>query len=340
MNISVIIPLYNAERFIEKALESCLQFQEIKEIIVVDDGYQDNAKQIVKEYSGNFPQIKLFQHPNNENRGAGASRNVGLEKATQEFIAFLDADDYFLPNRFDAEKVLFKNPEIDGVYGAIGVHFYNETGKENFIQKFKIENYEEAENYLTTVPHEIPPKDLFQHLWGIEKKFLGYFSLDGLTVKTKVIRENQLRFNEKLRLHQDTEFISKLAFVSNLATGNYKEAVAIRGVHDENRYISNVDNRKVLKNRYLLYSEAKEWLVQKNPEKEILQHFEVNADYFDFKLSDFWVRKKKYLSYISKYKNFLKRDDFPLDHIHRNLFKNYPLQKFYLEALFLYRKLF
>jgi glycosyltransferase involved in cell wall biosynthesis len=60
------------------------------------------------------------------NHGAGATRNLGIEKASQNFIAFLDADDYYLPNRFDAEKELFKNSEIDGIFGAIGVEYLTE----------------------------------------------------------------------------------------------------------------------------------------------------------------------------------------------------------------------
>lgn len=340
LNISVIIPLYNAEQFIAKALESCLQFSEIKEILVIDDGYKDKAREIVEQYAQDHFEIKLFQHPNRENRGAGASRNLGLKNATQEYIAFLDADDYFLPNRFDAEKLLFKNPDVEGVYGAIGVHFYNQIGRENFIKKFKIKEKDDPEDYLTTVNRNINPEDLFFHLWGIEKEFLGYFSLDGLTIKKTVIQEHQLFFNENLRLHQDTEFISKLAYVARLHTGNFKEAVAVRGVHEKNRYVSNDDDRKVIKNRYLLYDESFKWLKERKASQKVLRHFEVTADYFDFKLSNYWSRKRKYLLYISKYKGFLNSDKFPIDHIHRGLFQFYPFQKIYLYTLNAYRKIF
>jgi len=339
--ISVIIPLYNAEKFIGKALESCLQFSEVKEIIVVDDGFKDEAKSIVAEYARNHPQIKLFEHPNNENRGAGATRNLGLEKATQEFIAFLDADDYYLPNRFEFEKQLFENPEVDGIYGATGVHFYNETGRENFIHKFKIQNPEEADEHLTTLQKEVDPKMLFKHLWAINVPFIGHFHLNALTVRKTVIDQYNLRFNEKLRLHQDTEFMGRLAYLSDLFPGNIQNAIAIRGVHDENRYVSNErDTKKINQNKKLQYSEAGKWLKNQNAEEEVIKYFDKITDYFDFKLSGSWNRKIKYLKFISKYEGFLKSDEFPVDHIHRNLFKNYPLQKFYLEALFLYRKLF
>lgn len=340
MNISVIIPLYNAEAYIAKALDSCLQFPEVKEILVVDDGYKDLAKAIVQKYAEIHPQIKLFEHPNNENRGAGATRNLGLEKASQEFIAFLDADDYYLPNRFECEKKLFQNPAVEGIYGATGVHFYTEIGKENFIHTFKIQNPEEAKNHLTTIQKEIAPQSLFKHLWGISVPFSGHFHLNALTIRKSVIDKWNLRFNEKLKLHQDVEFMGKLAFTADLYPGNTKEAVAIRGVHDENRYVSKEENSGFLKKRWLLYSEALSWLKSQNADQETLYHFEKLSDYFDFKLSDSWERKKKYKRFISKYPGFLKTDEYPLDHIHRNLFKFYPFQKIYLEVLFLYRKLF
>src|SRR5690606_17372782 len=141
----------------------------------------------------------LLEHPGNQNRGAGASRNLGLEMATQEFIAFLDTDDYFLPNRFEFEKEMFKNPEVDGVYGATGVYFYNEIGRENFIHKFKIQNLKKVDEHLTTVQKEVDPKSLFKHLWGINVPFIGHFHLNALTVRKAVMDKYNLRFNEKLR---------------------------------------------------------------------------------------------------------------------------------------------
>ena len=90
MNVSVMIPVYNAEKYVERAIKSCIQLSEVKEIIVVDDGYKDRAKEIVAEMIKEYPIIKLFEHPQNENKGAGLSRNLGIERATQVYIAFLE----------------------------------------------------------------------------------------------------------------------------------------------------------------------------------------------------------------------------------------------------------
>ena len=109
MRISVIIPVYNAEKFVSQAVESALQFDEVFEILLIEDKSPDNALQVCQQLAEKYERVKLYQHPDKENHGAGPSRNLGMEKASGDFIAFLDADDYFLPNRFDSERELFKD---------------------------------------------------------------------------------------------------------------------------------------------------------------------------------------------------------------------------------------
>lgn len=88
--ISVIIPAYRAEKYIAEAIESALN-QTLKpiEVIVVDDGSPDKLSEIAKKYE---PKVRLFKK---ENEGIPKTRNFGLQKATGNLIAFLDADDYW-----------------------------------------------------------------------------------------------------------------------------------------------------------------------------------------------------------------------------------------------------
>jgi len=102
--VSVVIPAYNAEKLIIKAVESALQFKEVDEVLLVEDGSSDNTLDICKQLGNEYHKVKVYHHLNGINKGAGASRNLGIKKAANDYIAFLDADDYFLPNRFDAEK--------------------------------------------------------------------------------------------------------------------------------------------------------------------------------------------------------------------------------------------
>ncbi|MDD2493904.1 MAG: glycosyltransferase family 2 protein [Tissierellia bacterium] len=237
MNISVIIPVYNAEKYIVKAIESCLQFSEVKEIIVVDDGYKDGAKELVRELSKKHQIIKLYEHPNNENKGAGPSRNLGIEKSTSEYIAFLDADDFFLPNRFIRDKQVFQEfSDAHGCYNALGCYFYSEKARKSFIEHF--------DSTTTTVNSAVnpTPDNLLKGLLGLIPDF-GYFSLDGLTVKKSFIIDNNIQF-PSLSVHQDTVFIIKLAYYGKLYPSEIDNPVTLRGVHEENRIVANYNLAK------------------------------------------------------------------------------------------------
>lgn len=254
MNISVIIPVYNAGKMLEKAVQSVLQFEEVKEVLLVEDKSPDNSLEVCKKLLEKDSRIKLFQHPDKGNHGAGATRNLGLEKATQEYISFLDADDYWLPNRFEAEKEIFKDPKIEGVFGAIGTEFLTEKGREEFQEKFK-------NTTLTTVKKHAEGKDVFYGLLGLDNDFGVFFSLIGLTVRRSSIEKHNLRFNPELRVHQDTDFIVKLSYHCYLKSGNITEAVAIRGVHDDNRITKIPGYSDIFyKNMYKLYTSRYEWM--------------------------------------------------------------------------------
>ncbi len=252
MKISVITPVYNAEKYITNAVESALQFDEVFEIILVEDQSPDKALEVCKKLAEKHGRVKLFQHPDKGNHGAGASRNLGLAKATGDFIAFLDADDYYLPNRFEAEKDLFKNPEVEGVYGAIGVHYYSEIAKEQYFEIFG--------DRLTTVYKKHSPKDVFRGQLGMLGSF-GLFSIDALTIRKSALDQKlSPMMKTHLRLHQDTEFLFRLSYHLDLYPGILDEAVANRGVHESNR-ITQVDSGKVKPSisKVMLWKEMKDW---------------------------------------------------------------------------------
>ena len=251
MKISVIIPVYNAEKYVSQAVESALQFDEVFEVILVEDKSPDNALEVCENLAERYSLVKLFQHSDFGNHGAGASRNLGMEKATGDFIAFLDADDYFLPNRFDAEKELFENPEVDGVYGAIGVHYYSEKAKEQYFPIFG--------NRLTTIYKKQSPENVFRGLLGMKGSF-GLFSIDGLTLRKSALDTINPKMKTHLKLHQDTEFLFRVSYYLKLHSGILNEAVANRGVHENNR-ITAVDSGKVnpATTRVLLWKEINNW---------------------------------------------------------------------------------
>jgi glycosyltransferase involved in cell wall biosynthesis len=134
MKISVIIPAYNAERFLERAVNSLVEtaYPDL-EIIIVDDGSADSTWAVAKRLKATKAEIKVLQHPDGQNHGVSASRNLGLERASGELIGFLDADDYVFPHRFDvAVPILMSDPQVAGVHELAIMEFESDRGKERF----------------------------------------------------------------------------------------------------------------------------------------------------------------------------------------------------------------
>ena len=93
--ISIIVPIYNAERYLEACLDSLLsQSEKELQILLVDDGSTDGSLAIAKEYAAKDTRVEVFHQ---SNAGQSAARNVGLRHAKGEFIAFVDADDSLAP---------------------------------------------------------------------------------------------------------------------------------------------------------------------------------------------------------------------------------------------------
>ncbi|MFP4573034.1 MAG: glycosyltransferase family 2 protein [Desulfobacterales bacterium] len=123
--VTVIIPCYNRERYIEKTVESVLSqtIQNI-ELIVVDDGCTDNSRQILEQYKDC---IRILEHPGRINKGQSAALNLGIVASRGEYVAFLDSDDLFAPEKIEKQvKFLEAHPEIGLVY-ANG-HTIDENG--------------------------------------------------------------------------------------------------------------------------------------------------------------------------------------------------------------------
>lgn len=106
--ISVIIPVYNAEPFLEEAINSVLNqtFKDI-ELVCVNDGSPDNSLEMLNEFAKKDSRVKVI---NKENGGCGSARNKSLDNATGDYIYFFDPDDYILPNAFEK---LYKNAIIN-----------------------------------------------------------------------------------------------------------------------------------------------------------------------------------------------------------------------------------
>lgn len=130
IKVSVIIPVYNAEKYIGKCLESIISqsLQEI-EIICVNDGSKDSSLDILEAFSEKYQKIKIFDQ---KNTGASFSRNRGLQAAEGKYIFFMDCDDMLLPGALQRMYDLAESNELDMLLFDVMVKYENDKLKEKF----------------------------------------------------------------------------------------------------------------------------------------------------------------------------------------------------------------
>ena len=248
LKISVVIPAYNAAKYLEDAVKSAIDLADVQEVVIVDDGSHDSTFELCLRLKEKYPKIKAYQHPERKNKGVSASRNLGIHMTTGDFVAFLDADDFYLPNRFEAEKTIFlENPDVDGVYGATAAHFISELGKARFTQS--------KMRQLTTISGSPSSGELLYVLLGSSEKYHGHFHLDALTVR-KTAFDKFGFFDETLDFAEDTDLTIRMAVTCNLVAGIIEQPVAMRGVHDENRI---TDSKKLHRSWAVAYNKLYIW---------------------------------------------------------------------------------
>ena len=119
--VSIVTPFLDARRFIAEAIESVLaQTFGRWELLLVDDGSSDGSTEIARHYAAEYPEkIRYLTHPQRVSRGASAARNLGIRHATGDYLAFLDADDVYLPHKLeDQVKILDHVPDAHVLYAA------------------------------------------------------------------------------------------------------------------------------------------------------------------------------------------------------------------------------
>jgi glycosyltransferase involved in cell wall biosynthesis len=236
LRVSVIIPVYNAEKFLPSTIESVLIQKEVGEVLLINDASTDRSKEIILDFAQRDARIRYFE--NDTNKWAGYTRNVGIENATCEYISFLDADDLFLERRFvDALNYLDNNQEIDGTY---------EDVKNIKMADFRSAHFEHQE--IIRTPHGITSDLLFDYIAGEKGDFFHIISL--------VLRRdrcNKIRFDESFRVGQDIEYSYQVA--KYLKFIHLNKSISIqRRLHDSN--ITSSNHHKEFKDRLKL---IKKW---------------------------------------------------------------------------------
>jgi glycosyltransferase involved in cell wall biosynthesis len=201
--VSSIIIFLNGDRFLVEAIESIFaQTYDNWELLLVDDGSTDNSMTIALDYVQKYPdRVRYLHHQDRQNLGMSASRNVGIEFARGDYIAFLDADDIWMPLKLAQQvAILETHPEVAMVYGQIQ-YWYSWTGNSEDKQRDYFMDLGVASNTLV-----MPPK-LLPSLWT------GKFQQPGMsnTMIRRTVFETIGRLEDSFRgFLEDNVFYTKL----------------------------------------------------------------------------------------------------------------------------------
>lgn len=246
--LTIIIPVYNAEKYLKQALDSVLsQSFSGFEVIAVNDASKDNSLELLETYHQKDKRIKIIDLK--ENKGSGYGRNLAIKKAQGDYIVFLDADDFLMPNalRF-AQKTLRKKPKASVL--VWGFQMCNKKG----VPK---------RAFIPLSPDKKMGETPFQ-LGLLRRK--GFFAFPWIyIVKKSFVKEHQLRFTEGI-FFQDIQFtmqalyFAKSVSVIPKACINYRKHVgsvtgnsSVKKIYDKFYAHENIKNFLEEQNTFQFY---------------------------------------------------------------------------------------
>lgn len=253
MKISVIIPVYNAEKYLDECLQSVLKQSFIDfELLLINDGSTDESGTICNSYAADDNRIKVFHK---ENGGVSSARNLGLNHAKGEWITFVDSDDWVSENYFSCFEMEISK-EVDWIFlnltkkvlngNDVEITFNKKTLKRNmFLEKYKVH----------------------PHFFGPTAKFY----------RNSIIQENHIKFDEKLNFGEDNlfncEFLMNVNYIKLFGENFYYRRPSLEGLskskpnllNDEYKYIRLY---KVLKEKGLTNK-----IINNNLEMSISRYF-------------------------------------------------------------------
>ena len=234
--VSVIIPLYNAEKYIAETIQNVLSQSYINiEILIIDDGSTDNSLSVAKKYENK--KIKIFSQ---ENKGASAARNYGLREANGDFIQFLDADDLISNNKIEEQMKLLVNNE-NKVAICPTIHFFDE--EDISLKEIVHEWYQEDSNDSI---------DFLLKLYGgslIEPTYGGMITIHAWLTSKKII-EKAGHWNEQITLDDDGEFFCRVLLASG-GTRYSPNAINYYRKFKGNKNLSSRKDRKAVESQFL-----------------------------------------------------------------------------------------
>lgn len=290
--VSIIVPAYNVDKYIEKCLNSLVN-QTISniEIIVINDGSKDGTKKIIDKFAKKYP--KLIKPIHKENEGVSVARNLGIEMASGEYIGFVDSDDYIDPSMYEKMYLRAKNGDFDAVACDIKIVY-------------------PTNNIVVSSGFEEDIECLLQH----KEQFVQSYAVIWNKIYKKSIIVDNVRFERDV-WYEDVEFLYKIfPFINKI--GVVKEPLYNYLQRPGSiTYTYNAKLYDIINNWDRIISFYKDHNLYKDFEQELEYSF-VRYAYATF---------VKRLSKVRDYNKFMKGTDFAIEKVNK-YFPNYRKNKY------------
>lgn len=286
--ISVIIPVYNTEKYLRRCFDSVIA-QDYKnlEIVIINDGSEDNSEQIINEYKNKYPE--LISYYKKENSGVADTRNFGIEKAQGDYIMFLDSDDYidkallktleeYVNKNIDLIKFKLQRVNEEGKTLEIvsGATFEKTTGEDGFNKLYSTDVLLDSP-CVYLIKKEIFVKNSLKFAVGTEHEDFGLVPFIIVLAQTMVSinfygyyyvqSDNSITRNENytktikkaydaLKHYDNAIVLIEILNISKLTKQNlkiyYTNAIILKAKElyndEQKKYIKEIKNRKMTKN--------------------------------------------------------------------------------------------
>lgn len=255
IKVSVIVPIYNTEKFLKKCIDSIVnQTLEEIEIILINDGSTDNSHNICEEYSKKYP--KKIRYINNKNIGCSATRNLGISLAQGEYIAFVDSDDYIDKEMYQEMYEKAKKEDLDIITSGVRYQYI-------YINPIKIQ-----ESCPKNIKNNL---DLLSPSNRIANCYNKLF-------KKELIKRKNIKFLETIHNAEDLVFCFEVFCVAKKIS--YIEKSYYNYIHHGNNSIFNLEKRLgvfiAFKELYI-YLEDNDYIKNKEIRKKIYENFNFYA---------------------------------------------------------------
>ncbi len=287
--ISVIIPVHNTETYLDECIQSVLkQTYKDFELILVDDHSTDSCPQIIKKYQEQDSRVKATVNKNSS--GPGGARNTGIDVSCGKYLAFLDSDDYYLPNYLEKMLLTQKNNQSDIVIS----YYYNLNNGERFEDKLNF-------TYGFEPPSVFSKNSIPKYIFNV----VSYPIWNRLYKKSFLDRYN-LRF-EEVQYGEDGFFNTLSTFLADKIELLQDPLLVHRTGHSKNSASAmfNAQNYNMTE-RILVQLEA---LKKQNASKEVIQsliNLWLECAYYHKKYFPYMQEKGSYHTVYSEVKKHLK----------------------------------